>query len=98
MAKRTEAEAHFIPAGSKRESLEHWKILRGRPDVKLSNGRIALHRPMKNGATEVYFADNDNMSELEWQEYCGIIAARSTGIFQTSFGFRLNAPGWERRK
>lgn len=38
-------------------------------DVKLNNGRVVSHRPMKNEAHEAFMADGGEMSEKEWEEY-----------------------------
>lgn len=35
----------------------------------LKSGRTVLHRPMLNGATEAYFADESPMTSDEWAEY-----------------------------
>lgn len=41
--------------------------------VTLSTGRVALHRLLQNGAQEVYFQDESEMTNAEWAEYCDIV-------------------------
>lgn len=54
-----------------------------RDDIKLPSGRIIRHVQEANGAQYAVPATGpDEMSELEWDEYCGIVAERNRKFFQ----------------
>jgi hypothetical protein len=42
----------------------------------LSTGNVVAERPLENGATEAYLLGGDNMTEREWEEYCGKLRSR----------------------
>lgn len=59
-----------------------------REDIALANGRIVTHSPMDNGAQHADMADGGDMSETEWEEYCGILAKRSAAFVERQHELR----------
>ena len=58
------------------------KTQQAREDITLANGRIVTHSRMANGAQQADMADGGNMSEAEWEEYCGILQKRTAAFIE----------------
>ena len=48
-----------------------------RPSLQLSTGQVVYHKPMCNGAIFLQTDNGNELTDAEWEEYCGITTRRT---------------------